>query len=542
MRRKIDISFQTTQDIAQKAAFVIAVRENKKIEELGEILPDLMSADAAQALLQELDKTSSEEIWKEASSYIYSMGLRAAKRKMPEKTPIFRDITQEEANLYLKTRLVHDRFMFYMSEYFMSSPEHAEEKNAFSEFYSLLSDEISQEQKKIIEQWFLAALQYEDFDYLNPARKYSKIFAYDNINLCASEETIRENKAYKWLSEGIGHEMPIDADTVSFFKIASVVQSLSEDGQAAFSLRHYHNLMNFSELWKFFILQGCIRTVIHEPPTADSVLILLRAPHPELAQKGVSVYDASLKTFYWLNEFRQEIAEALQQKENIYSLEEIEKNNWCLNLSREKTFSLGDVITDMTRGVPSSALKRENGELKISDHKTQYRYLHTADLYDGTLHPVTYLESIPRKQTQYCLETENALLIAKTRTDAGYKTAVFQSEKNKKGEKILLNDNIYMINIDEKKADLYYIQAYLESQEGQKMLYEMTYFTNFIINLGVDDLKKIRIPACDLNIQKKIGTAFYQKLQEIAECRKKLEELLNQKNTLFYEEKNSCLN
>ena len=71
-----------------------------------------------------------------------------------------------------------------------------------------------------------------------------------------------------------------------------------------------------------------------------------------------------------------------------------------------------------------------------------------------------------------------------------------------KGEnKILANGNLYVIELDEERINPYFLEAYLESENGKASLSRVAVGAT-LLNLPVEGLKKITIPLPDLKVRR----------------------------------------
>ncbi|MCF0103975.1 MAG: restriction endonuclease subunit S, partial [Eggerthellaceae bacterium] len=83
---------------------------------------------------------------------------------------------------------------------------------------------------------------------------------------------------------------------------------------------------------------------------------------------------------------------------------------------------------------------------------------------------------------------------------------------------------IYIIKLNTKKVDPYYLQAYFSSKEGQEFLYNSAQGTRIKV-LSKKCLRALPVVLPPMAEQKEIATKFKQRLGEIKTCREKLAEL-----------------
>lgn len=233
------------------------------------------------------------------------------------------------------------------------------------------------------------------------------------------------------------------------------------------------------------------------------------------------------------NEFSDEDIETIIAALNVdceYSqsihIEELRKNEYTLNLNRyianEMSFRNGvpfeSVIKNISRGAPCTA--RQLDEM-VSDNVTNMQYLMLANIQNGIIDDkLPYLSYIDPKYKRYCLKN-NALILSKN--GFPYKVAVASV---KEGQYILANGNLYIIDIDEEKANPYYIKAFFDSEQGYAVLKSITVGA-VMPNIGIDKLKKVEIPLPPMKEQDRIAQEYQATLDQIAVIKLRLENAIN---------------
>lgn len=115
-----------------------------------------------------------------------------------------------------------------------------------------------------------------------------------------------------------------------------------------------------------------------------------------------------------------------------------------------------------------------------SETPTDCQYLMLANIQRGQIDDnLPYIKGIQNNQRKYCLK-DRALILSKNGTP--FKIAV---AKTRPGQTILANGNLYIIEIDEEKADPYFVKAFLESEKGAALLKSITVGAT-IPNIGVE--------------------------------------------------------
>ena len=140
-----------------------------------------------------------------------------------------------------------------------------------------------------------------------------------------------------------------------------------------------------------------------------------------------------------------------------------------------------------------------------------------------------FLSALDKRLEKYCLKN-NSLILSKN--GSPYKIAV---AKVIEGKKILANGNLYIIEVDEDKADPYYLQAFFESDQGAAVLQSITVGST-IPNIGIDKLKKVEIPIPSLEEQKRIAEKYQIVTDEIALYKIKIEKAMNRLHHIIDEE------
>ena len=215
------------------------------------------------------------------------------------------------------------------------------------------------------------------------------------------------------------------------------------------------------------------------------------------------------------------------------SIDDTRKNDYSLYpvryLARKKEYNNGvefsNIIKSITRGAFISAKELD----KIStDKPTSYKYLMLANIKDGIINDnLPYLTGIDDKYNKYCLK-KNSLIMSKN--GFPFKTAVVGNIKE--GEKVLANGNLYVVELDETKADPYYVKAYFDSEEGISQLKSIVVGSS-LPNYGINDLQKLVIPLPPLNEQHLLAEKYKEAQDEVIINRLRLEKSLNKMAHVF---------
>jgi len=329
--------------------------------------------------------------------------------------------------------------------------------------------------------------------------------------------------------------------------IAYLLKSIKKDGMAI-ALTTVGTTFNLIDTTfrEYFVKNGFLKAVISLPDklmTNTSVKTILYVFSSN--SESVKMIDAS---DVYVNERRQNVL-SNENIEEIYdaylkdgalsktvSLQEIEANDYILlpnryltSISFKNGVKLSDFLT-VNRGAPLKA--SELDELSTIK-QTGKKYLMLSDISDGLiddeLHNITEIDA----SLENYIINENNLILSKI--GSPFKVAIL----NNRDSKILANGNLYILKVDETKANPYYIQAFLQSDLGQKVLESKAKGVQFS-SISKGDLLDIEIPLPPIEEQNRIGESLKNSLNQIVDLSKKLKKekikiasLFNMKSTGF---------
>ena len=217
------------------------------------------------------------------------------------------------------------------------------------------------------------------------------------------------------------------------------------------------------------------------------------------------------------------------------SIEELRENDYNLSLERYMqcvpSFSNGvpfeSVIRSISRGAPCTASQLDT---MVSNEVTNMQYLMLANIQNGMIDDkLPYLSSIEPKYEKYCLKNNDLIL---SKNGYPYKVAVASVRED---QRILANGNLYIIELDEDRANPYYVKAFFESEQGIATLKNITVGAT-IPNIGVDKLKKVLIPLPSMEEQNRIAQKYQAAQDEIAMLKLRLERAIDKLHHVFDEE------
>lgn len=381
-------------------------------------------------------------------------------------------------------------------------------------------------------------------------KKFDKIFCEYPWNLNSRYLSDDEKEAV--LADGLIPELEKTSRTEWYF-IMNVVNHLSENGKAVV---YAPNAITWDEdrlkiIRERFIKLGLLEAAITIPeeivsPYArvSSVLLVLSKNKSDSVRfidaselELVNVKNRGL-FYYYKDETIEEILTMLDSDGKYskkVSIDEIAKKDYVINpvryLESEIKVKNGvpfeSLIKNITRGVQMRAAGIEE---MISDTPTPYRYLKLTDIQDGLINEdLPYLKEIDEKQKKYCLKNRS-LVISKTVNSL--KVAVADVAE---GQQILVSGNLYIIELDETKANPYYVKSYLESEQGTVALSRIS-VGSVIANIPISKLTKLMIPNPSIAFQNKVAEKYLTKVDEIKLLRYRLQKATDDLKKIFEEE------
>lgn len=206
------------------------------------------------------------------------------------------------------------------------------------------------------------------------------------------------------------------------------------------------------------------------------------------------------------------------------SIKEIAENDYIINASRylEKAPEIKDgvaiesIVKSITRG---AQLRASDFDENKSNEPTYYRYIMLSNINDGDIYFTDnqYLKDIQPNLKKFCVRN-NSIVLTKTGS-ADFKSAVVQVAED---TEILATGNMFILEIDDTKADPYYVQALFDSELG-RALFKSIYVGSAIPTISLEKLRKLEIPLPSIEEQNIIGKKYKEELERIADLKEKLE-------------------
>lgn len=314
------------------------------------------------------------------------------------------------------------------------------------------------------------------------------------------------------------------------FNIA-VLNSLKESGKAVVLMATGSNQNRSSEkIREYFVENGFVEAVISLPQNlfsftsiATDMLVLSRENKQvrfvnarEICQNGQRQQKGRKQ-----NEFSEADVEKIVgllaengKKSKLLSIEEIKKCNYILSptfyfadkIELKNPVKFETVIKRITRG---SNIKASELDKISSTEPTKYQYITLAHINNGLLaEELPYIKEISETEKKYCLKRNNIII---SKNILPLKVALVSEIGSRE---ILANGNLFIVEIDEEKANPAYIQAFLSSQKGQAILNQIAKGTT-IKFISIDDLKNMIISLPSIDEQNRIAETYYAALDDI---------------------------
>jgi type I restriction enzyme M protein len=190
----------------------------------------------------------------------------------------------------------------------------------------------------------------------------------------------------------------------------------------------------------------------------------------------------------------------------------------------ENGIEFGNVIKSITRGAPLSGADLDR---MVSTEPTDNQYLMLSNIKNGLIDEnLPYLKEIDKKYEKYYINDKNIVM---SKNGYPFKVSVFEKQGNRR---VLANGNLFVIEIDETKANPYYIKAFLDSEAGISALKSITVGST-IPSIGLESLKKIIIPSISLEEQQVIVNKYLAKKDEIEYLKKQLTKAIDSLNHIL---------
>lgn len=371
---------------------------------------------------------------------------------------------------------------------------------------------------------------------LKTNKQYDKVFIHMPFNLREEYYNYDEYKEATPILKAF--KKPTTMDWPYMLKAVQLLK----DGGKAVSLSFIGTTYNLRDrqFRQYFVDKGLIEAVISLPERllndTNVSTILYVFSHNNKSIKFIDaseIYEAGRRENILTEENINTIMSAyLNETEGIskrVTIKEIVENDYVLipgryfsSITYANGVALKDLIT-IRRG--ASIRADELDKISTIDH-TDYQYLMLADINDGIisddLHFITHIDE---SLSNFVLNEKNIVL---SKIGAPFKVAIMDERETK----ILANGNLHILEADESKVDPYYLQAFLQSDEGQNLLGSVGTGASFA-SISIKDLSELKIPLPSLEEQKVKGKIYKETLNDIVTLTNKVEKAKNKIAILF---------
>ena len=372
---------------------------------------------------------------------------------------------------------------------------------------------------------------------------FDKIFSNYPFAIRFSESEAYGNNALQYLNT----YLPSRKRTVSSDWLFNtvIINTLKESGKAV-AIVTPSSLFNLSDkdVRQFFIEKGYIEAIVALPSRLfentgiSTCLVVFSYGNTDV--KFVNARDCFVSGRR-MNELSDEnIAEILSmlksttKKSRLVSKEEIAENDYILDVVRyfeteiiiKDSVRFGDVIKNITRGAQLKAADVDN---IVTTVPTPYQYLTLTDIQDGVISDsLTYITEIADNLKKYCVSNRHLII---SKSGMPIKVAVADISEN---TTILANGNLYIVEIDETKANPFYLKAFFDSDLGKTVLSNSSVGMT-MPTISLEALKNISVPCPALEKQNEVAIKYLAAMDELALAKASVKKIETKLSNLYEE-------
>ena len=325
-----------------------------------------------------------------------------------------------------------------------------------------------------------------------------------------------------------------------------IVRNMSETGKAV-AIMANGAAFNKPDLYmrQFFAENGYIEAVINLPPalfvdTSISTTVIIFSHNNSSirlinAEKIFSKQGRGQNTLS--DEDIQKILDCIHNGgENTIDLapEDMREHDYNLMASHylekpevENGVGFGSVIKSITRG---AQVKPEILKSYKAVMPTNFRYITLSNISNGSIDiedGQQYITELPKTLEKFVIPN-NAIVLSKMASPTFRSTVIKTEDKLS----MIATGNLYIIEIDESKANPFYIQAFFDSKLGEATLSYASGGT-MVKTISVEAVKNLLIPLPPLEEQNRIALKYQAALDEYAILKRKIQRVLDKKRTLL---------
>ena len=330
---------------------------------------------------------------------------------------------------------------------------------------------------------------------------------------------------------------------------AGVMQRLAKKGKAVVTLTS-SCAWNFPEkaAREYFIRQGWIESVISLPVKMFSytnisvLLMVLSHGNKEVHFVDASeIYEKGRRTNQFSKANIDTILKALAEDTDIsktVSKEEIEKKDFSVfpktyltpedeleSLSNYGTLiPLEDLTLRISRGAPIMASQLDAFS---SEEDTGIDYLTLSDMQDGLIQKdLKHMTEIPEGYRKYLIE-DGSIILSKVGRPAKVGLASVPE-----GRQLMATGNMFVLELDKKKINPYYLLAFLDSPEGNALM-NLFYVGMTVPSIRIQSLKEIKIPVPPMERQQQVAEIYKKCQDDLYKAKDALRKMIQSKTKVF---------
>ena len=331
---------------------------------------------------------------------------------------------------------------------------------------------------------------------------------------------------------------------MDWFYNAILVSLMNENGKAL-GIGTYGTAFNQaeSEIRRQFVEQGLLEKVILLPEKVfapntniQTIMFVFSSHNTSVQMVDASSFstpgrriDSSL-TYKGLIDIL-EIAFKDPKFNRFVSYEELRENNFNLSPSIyfmndkevENGVPLKTLVTNITRG---AQISKEELEKLVSASSTDAEFLMIKNINDGMIDSSLTRIKSNDKHRRYLVKP-NSLIISKSIDPLKISVADIPSDR-----KIIAGGNLYVLELDETKANPYYIKAFLESAAGQSTVRKLSSGT-VIKFVSVENIQNLLIPMIPIEEQNRFAEEYQAAMEDVRVMRKRTENAVDRMKNLF---------
>lgn len=163
---------------------------------------------------------------------------------------------------------------------------------------------------------------------------------------------------------------------------------------------------------------------------------------------------------------------------------------------------LGDVALRITRGLHVS---KHATDKSITEEPSECKCINTGDMQDGVVRSedLTSYYHGDMDDPGLKMVTDGAVVVTRIARN-GLNTAIAEIPED---ESVTALGNVYVMDLDRKRMDPYYLQAYFASDTGRRALRSMSVGSSTLM-LPLNELKELQVPVPPLEEQEEIGRRY----------------------------------